>query len=340
MALVSADTEPREKSSRWTVLRNATSPSRHLVARKRDSEATKSNGTRKTKKQNKMKKILYSAMILSLAVAVSCKKDDETKKVESVTLDKTSATLSMLDTLTLTAVISPTDADNKIVSWSSNNIAVATVDSNGKIVPISYGTAIITVTTQDGNKFDFCTIEVNLLGQVSFKTSQTWTVGNQEWSDVVMASGCKKNTMTGYANDTYRADCRQNQGYGDLYSWVAVDTYKNQLCSDGWRVPTRQDFFNLDIAMGGTGEERQESLEFITENYLGRWGGALGGYSSTDGVLDGQGEFAFYWSQTQYDFITDFAYNLNLIIIPSGFVLIQPSYHKYNGFALRCVRDK
>jgi hypothetical protein len=51
MALVSADTEWREKSSRWTVLRNATSPSRHHVSRKRSHAVDNEKQKTKNKKQ-------------------------------------------------------------------------------------------------------------------------------------------------------------------------------------------------------------------------------------------------------------------------------------------------
>jgi len=174
-----------------------------------------------------MKNILYSAMILSLAFATSCKDDkDKTVAVTGVTLNHSAATLSLLDELTLTPTVLPANAANPSVSWASSDNTIATV-SNGTVTPVAHGSATITVTTKDGNKTAACAVTVNLIGQVSFKTSTIWTipaahgVAKQEWSDVVMASGAKKNSFNGNL-----ADCRQNPGYGDLFSWVAVDTYK------------------------------------------------------------------------------------------------------------------
>ncbi len=48
---------------------------------------------------------------------------------------------------TLTATITPSDYENRKVSWSSSNTAVATVDANGKVTPKGPGTVTITVTT-------------------------------------------------------------------------------------------------------------------------------------------------------------------------------------------------
>ncbi|GAB6395144.1 MAG: Ig-like domain-containing protein [Bacteroidales bacterium] len=70
--------------------------------------------------------------------------------VTGVTLDKETATLAIDETLQLTATITPEDADNKNVTWSSSNEAVATVDNTGLVTAIATGEATITVTTEDG----------------------------------------------------------------------------------------------------------------------------------------------------------------------------------------------
>ncbi len=85
----------------------------------------------------------------------------ETVNVESISLDKTSATLNKKgETVQLNAVIAPANADNQNVTFTSSNEAVAKVDNKGLVTAVSAGTAVITVTTQDGSKTAKCTITV------------------------------------------------------------------------------------------------------------------------------------------------------------------------------------
>jgi uncharacterized protein YjdB len=58
--------------------------------------------------------------------------------------------------------VTPADASNKAVSWSSSNTAVAKVDQSGKVTAVKAGTATITVTTDDGKKTASCVVTVNL----------------------------------------------------------------------------------------------------------------------------------------------------------------------------------
>jgi len=58
----------------------------------------------------------------------------------------------------LTATVSPSNATNKNVTWSSNNTNVATVNSSGLVTAVAPGDAIITCTTSDGSKTAQCNI--------------------------------------------------------------------------------------------------------------------------------------------------------------------------------------
>ena len=80
--------------------------------------------------------------------------------VTGITLNKTSITLQPGKNETLTITVSPTNATNKNVKWSSDNVAVATVDASGKVQAVKDGVATIKVTTEDGQKT--ATVKVNV----------------------------------------------------------------------------------------------------------------------------------------------------------------------------------
>lgn len=79
------------------------------------------------------------------------------RAVTGISLDKTSATLNVGATTDLTATVTPADATNKEVTWSSNNTSIATV-SNGTVTAKAPGTAVI--TAKAGDKTATCTITV------------------------------------------------------------------------------------------------------------------------------------------------------------------------------------
>lgn len=85
----------------------------------------------------------------------------EDVKVTSVTLDHATYELEKGENVTLNAVVTPANATNVKVIWSSSNANVATVDQYGNVAAVGAGTAIITATAQDGSVASAsCTITV------------------------------------------------------------------------------------------------------------------------------------------------------------------------------------
>lgn len=70
-----------------------------------------------------------------------------TTNVEGITLDKTEGVLTVGNTVTVTATVTPDTATNASVTWTSSDEAIATVDSEGKITAVAPGTATITATS-------------------------------------------------------------------------------------------------------------------------------------------------------------------------------------------------
>ncbi|WP_176560061.1 Ig-like domain-containing protein [Brevibacillus dissolubilis] len=83
--------------------------------------------------------------------------------VEGVTLSQTSLQMKIKDKTQLIAVVMPSNALNKKVTWSSSNPKVVKVDQDGRIEALKEGTARITVKTVDKNKTAICEIRVRKL---------------------------------------------------------------------------------------------------------------------------------------------------------------------------------
>ena len=77
--------------------------------------------------------------------------------VTSVTLNKTTASLKVGETVTLSATVNPSDATDKTVTWTTSDATVATV-SNGVVTAKKMGT--VTITAQAGDKTASCTVKV------------------------------------------------------------------------------------------------------------------------------------------------------------------------------------
>ena len=294
-----------------------------------------------------MKKLLTILTTVTMATTiVSCKKDKDVN-VTDVTLSKNTFELLIGEEFTLTATVLPDNATNKNLTWLSSDPNVATV-INGTVTAVSGGLTNIIVTTNDKNRTDTCVVMVSwnteMFGVANFATTQTWTIGSQTWSDAVQTSFCSnKTTFNGGVIDwgasvfTFNIDCRSNSDHkGDLFSWRAVSELKNELCPAPWRVPTMQDFINLDIALGGTGNKSLNDV--LAKRYRNDWGGDLGGYCSDLGWQYNRNSYAHYWSQSESDVYVENGFGL----VFSAGNEIYPRFEglKFSGQSLRCVRDK
>lgn len=105
-----------------------------------------------------------------------------TTNVESVTLDKTEGVLTVGNTVTVTATVTPDTATNASVTWTSSDEAIATVDSEGKITAVAPGTATITATSDsnpDANATYAVTVQAKkVVAPASTKTSSKSNSGN------------------------------------------------------------------------------------------------------------------------------------------------------------------
>ena len=94
---------------------------------------------------------------------VSCSDDDKpdgSVAVSSVAISPTTITINVGESVTLSAIITPDNATDKTIIWSTSDEKVATVDA-GKITAVAEGSATITATTKNSNKTSTCSVTVS-----------------------------------------------------------------------------------------------------------------------------------------------------------------------------------
>jgi len=113
-----------------------------------------------------MKKIMKFIVFIGFAfLMIACSDDNSTTtptvvSVTGVSLNKKTLSMTVGGTETLSVVVSPTDATNKRVAWSSSKAEVASVDNQGVVTAHKAGDAVVTVKSEDGGKTDACNVTV------------------------------------------------------------------------------------------------------------------------------------------------------------------------------------
>lgn len=79
---------------------------------------------------------------------------------EKVTINESSITLIKGETITLSATVTPSNATQPYVIWSSSDTDVASLEYYGKVTALAEGTATITATSGDGGRVATCTVVV------------------------------------------------------------------------------------------------------------------------------------------------------------------------------------
>ncbi len=135
----------------------------------------------------------------------------------SISLNKTSATITEGNTTQLIATVLPTNATNRTVTWRSSNTSVATVNSNGVVTGINAGSATITATTTDGTNLSAScavTVQPNVIYATSISlnnTSATITEGeNMQLTATVLPTNATNRTVTWRSSNTSVATVNSN----------------------------------------------------------------------------------------------------------------------------------
>ncbi len=143
--------------------------------------------------------------------------------VTGVKLDQTTLTLNAGKSAQLTATVSPSNATNKNVTWSSNNSNISV--SGGKVTAKTAGSAIVTVTTADGGYTAQCNVTVNASTEVDHTELASLSLDGNCYFDTEILPDEKTNTKA-----------RWNLQSGTTYIAGALDdNYKfGYTCTDNF----------------------------------------------------------------------------------------------------------
>ena len=136
------------------------------------------------------------------------------KLVTSISLNKKTLYVNINATAQLTATVSPSDATNKSVTWTSSNTGVATVNSNGVVTGVSVGSCTITATAKDGSgKQASCAVTVQKpVTSITLNYSSLKIKSNSiyQLSATVSPSDATNRSVTWASSNTSVATVRSN----------------------------------------------------------------------------------------------------------------------------------
>ena len=137
---------------------------------------------------------------------------EEIIPVGRVTVSKTSLTLTTRFSYALTAKITPFDATDQSIVWSSDNASVVTVDQSGVLTTLSSGTAVI--TAEAGGVTGKCTIKV--IAPTTREVEEYKVDGISYGKGIVIGDVIWAPVNCGYEPATSDS---KGYPYGKLYQW-------------------------------------------------------------------------------------------------------------------------
>lgn len=197
--------------------------------------------------------------------SITASEAPEVVAVTGVKLDQTTLTLNAGKSAQLTATVSPSNATNKSVTWSSNNSNVSV--SGGKVTAKTAGSAIVTVTTADGGYTAQCNVTVNASTEV----------GHTELTSLSLDGNCYFDTEI-LPDENTNTKARWNLQSGTTYiAGARDDNYKfGYTCTDNFyavrgtavSAPKPASYWNGDWIINQTGVSYQFGDTTVTTDAI------------------------------------------------------------------------
>jgi len=145
----------------------------------------------------------------------------------------------------------------------------------------------------------------------------------------------------GYYND----DLTNQETYGNLYNWFAVDDSRG-VCPDGWHVPSNDEYIILTDYLGGTsvagGKMKEAGLDHWNSPNTGAtnesgFTALPAGYRfSSNGYYSSMGDLGYFWSSSEYSSTNAW---FRLLYYNYSNVNRNFSFNKQLGFSVHCLGD-
>lgn len=196
----------------------------------------------------------------------------ETVAAKSVEVNPPVHAMAPNATKQLTAVVYPTNAANKNVTWTSNNNDIATVDDTGLVTAKAVGTATITATTEDGGHTDTCVVTVtnNATKKVTMFVNTLHAVPNEDYLIGYTTNGDTYIMSNEVSNTNYlKAAEATKTTVGDVCG-ITDSTACITALTNGSEIPqTHQWYFGADADLDYTTIQNR-----ATDYYLQRAAGS------------------------------------------------------------------
>ena len=284
--------------------------------------------------------------------------------VTDLSLSESSLNLTEGALVFLPVTLSPDNASDKTLNWTSSNESVAKVNSKGGILAVAPGTATVTVSTMDGSGLSAsCSVSVNpqpVPEMVDLGLSVRWASFNVGASAPEEFGGYyawgETESKLDYTWVTYKFRTSGEANYNiqlskyNSNSYCGYVDYKTKLDAQDdvarvklggkWRMPTREEFYELCSSSNCTWEVTTingvygSKVTSKKEGYTDKWIfiPAAGRIKGTD--FEGR-RCGFYLSSTR-DSDSQRAYSLGII----DDWQVGNGLERYNGLSVRAVTDE